>query len=159
MLNTKLRTKQATKAKGRVGGNQKPVTKTNMAISIDIDLAEQLRDMARLEDRSISYVIQKCVEGFLPVIKSVHAQNASFNLESMLNRVAAAVMTPDMRRCGVMPSTIELNEKGQVVIGLQRLKDEKGNPISIKSEDISEPNYVPRHVENDGMSVKTIKGM
>ena len=75
----------------------------------------------------------------------------------MLNRVAAAVMTPDVRQCGVMPSTVEFNERGQIIMTLQRIKDENGNIIPIKLEDISKPRYEPLFSETDEMTVKTVK--
>ena len=138
MSNTKLKTQQTAQPKSRIRAYQKPITKTNMAISIDIELSEELREVAKLEDRSISYVIQKCVEGYLPVIKSEQLQNGSFNLERMITRLAAAVTTPDMRRCGVKPSVINLNEHGQVVIDLQRTLDDNGNAIPVE-DDIAVP--------------------
>lgn len=149
--------KKKTKGKTQVRPYQRPVTKATTAISIDMKLADQVRELAGQQNESFSSIIQKCVEEYLPILKSQYAKDGTFSVERMLNRVAAAVMTPDMRQSGVMPSTVEFNERGQIIMTLQRIKDENGNIIPVRLEDISKPNYVPTHVEKDGMDVKTMK--
>ena len=134
----------------------RPITKTNMAISMDIELSKQLREVAKQEDRSISYIIQKCVQEYLPIIRSEYVKNESYCLEKMVSRLAAAVSTPDMRRCGVMPSNIEFNEKGEVIIGLKQLQDENGKPIPIKAGDISKPIPVVPVYEDDGLTSEEV---
>jgi len=156
VVNTKSGKKQ-TKEKTRISPYLRPVTKSCTAISIDIKLADQVRELAGLQNESFSSIIQKCVEEYLPVLKSQYAKNGSFNVQSMLNRVATAVMTPDVRQCGVMPSMVEFNERGQIIMTLQRIRDENGNVIPIKLEDITKPKYEPLFSETDEMTVKTVK--
>jgi len=144
-------------ARTRLSPYLRPVTKQCTAISIDMKLADQVRELAGLQNESFSSIIQKCVEEYLPVLKSQYAENGTFNVQSMLNRVAAAVMTPDVRQSGVMPSTVEFNDRGQIVMTLQRIRDENGNVVPLKMEDISKPAFVPMQAEKDDMNVKTVK--
>jgi hypothetical protein len=154
--NTKSGKKKTTE-RTRLSPYLRPVTKQCTAISIDMKLADQVRELAGLQNESFSSIIQKCVEEYLPVLKSQHAENGTFNVQSMLNRVAAAVMTPDVRQCGVMPSTVLFNERGQIVLTLQRIVDESGNIVPVKLEEISKPNYEPFCADRDEMTVRVMK--
>ena len=46
------------------------VTKKVMSMSLDLDLAERVREISDRSGRSMSYVIEKCVASYLPVMEN-----------------------------------------------------------------------------------------
>lgn len=58
----------------------KKITKTTLAVSVDIEVAEKLRQVARREERSVSQMVQRALVHYLPTVQCEnHIHNSKYN--------------------------------------------------------------------------------
>ena len=48
---------------------KKSITKTTLAVSLDIDIAEKIKQAAKQEERSVSQMVQRALVHYLPTIQ------------------------------------------------------------------------------------------
>ena len=95
-----------------------------------------MRELAEIEGCSISSLVQKCVQEYLPAIHSgLLEDDNTYRLDLLFGRITSAVTTSDMRKCGVRPVCINFDPSG-IKIELAQLRDEDGVPIPIETDDI-----------------------
>lgn len=110
---------------------KKPITKTTLAVSLDIEIVEKLKEVAKQEERSVSQIVQRALVQYLPTVQNEINESEQKVVEKFLNRMTAALTTCEMKKNGVEPSEISLEDGGRLVIRLQKNSDnntEVSNP-------------------------------
>ena len=49
---------------------KKNITKTTMAVSLNIEVAEKIKEIARMEERSVSQMVQRALVHYIPTIEN-----------------------------------------------------------------------------------------
>ncbi len=114
--------------------SKKSITKTTLAVSLDIEVAEKIKEMARNEERSVSQMVQRALVHYLPTIESEISDHEQKAIDHLVNRLAAVVSSPEVSRSGMTPTEIRLEDGGQVVIRLQP-NDEENQEAKDRAEE------------------------
>ena len=119
---------------------KKPITKTTLAVSLDIEIVEKLKEVAKQEERSVSQIVQRALVQYLPTVQNEISENEQKVVEKLLNRMTAALTTCEMKKHGVEPSEISLEDGGRLVIRLQKNADNNTEAANLETSlEKSEP--------------------
>ena len=71
---------------------KKSITKTTLAVSLDIDVAERIKQVAKQEERSVSQMVQRALVHYLPTIQCQVGVNEQLGTTPAINSMAATVL-------------------------------------------------------------------
>ena len=72
---------------------KKSITKTTLAVSLDIDVAEKIKQVARQEERSVSQIVQRALVQYLPTVQRNPCHLEPAAVEHSINALVSAVPT------------------------------------------------------------------
>ena len=64
----------------------KKITKTTLAVSVDIEVAERLRQVARREERSVSQMVQRALVHYLPTVQNENHHQTQPTVDRSINQ-------------------------------------------------------------------------
>jgi hypothetical protein len=70
---------------------KKAITKTTLAVSLDIDVAERIKQVARQEERSVSQMVQRALVHYLPTVQCETCHQEPPSVERSYNHLLATV--------------------------------------------------------------------
>jgi len=70
---------------------KKTITKTTVAVSLDIDVAEKIKQVAKQEERSVSQIVQRALVHYLPTVQCNPCHHEPAAVERSINSLVAAV--------------------------------------------------------------------
>jgi len=70
---------------------KKNITKTTLAVSLDIDVAERIKLVAKQEERSVSQIVQRALVHYLPMVQRNTCHHESVTKEHSINALVGAV--------------------------------------------------------------------
>ena len=70
---------------------KKNVTKTTLAVSLDIDVAERIKQVAKQEERSVSQIVQRALVQYLPTVQRNPCHLEPAAVEHSINSLVGAV--------------------------------------------------------------------
>lgn len=123
---------------------KREVTKKVLSITIDIELEKKLRLVAEKHDRSVSYIVERCVEEFLPVIEDPEMyrlventknpdSNPQEDMQAILGRIIDVTANDAFQQMGLKPASIRWDKEGMTVtLGEAHQKP----PISPEEEEL-----------------------
>ena len=114
---------------------KKAMRKPTLAVTLDPEVLDELKAVAKAEQRSVSQIVQWALIQYFPVIRGGMNDPNHYSLEKMIGRLYSALTTSDMLRCGVHPTQINLDPSGQIKIQLNQQLDENGTPKPLTLED------------------------
>jgi len=114
---------------------KKAMKKPTLAVTLDPEVLEELKAIAKAEQRSVSQIVQWALVQYFPIIRGGMNDPTHYSLEKMIGRLYSALTTSDMLRCGVHPTQINLDHNGQIQIQLNQQLDENGTPKPLTLED------------------------
>lgn len=111
-------------------------TKTTLAVSLDLEVIKKIKEIAQMEERSVSKIVQRALVHYLhrPTIENEVADNEQRAIDHLVNRITAAVSSPDVSRNGVTPAEIRIEDGGQIVIRLQTDSKETSEAVDRMEE-------------------------
>lgn len=133
---------------------KKAITKTTLAVSLDIAVAEKLKEIAKLEERSVSQMVQRALVQYIPTVENEVHDSEQKAIDCLINRLTAAVTTPEIRRQGIQPTEISLEDGGRVVIRLQPAGTQEDGQAGHSSQESSENAAGKPPVEASGLYEK-----
>ena len=143
---------------------KKTVNKPTLSVTLDPEVIEELKTIAKAEQRSVSQIVQWALVQYFPIIRGGMNDPNHYSLEKMVGRLYSALTTSDMLRCGVHPTQINFDPDGQIRIQLKQEVDENGKPRPITMNDdekgeseVEPPSQVPEQKPNPIFDVLTKK--
>jgi len=70
---------------------KKSITKTTLAVSLDIDVAERIKQVAKQEERSVSQMVQRALVYYLPTIQCNPCHHESAEVDHSTNSLTDPV--------------------------------------------------------------------
>jgi hypothetical protein len=117
---------------------KKAMKKPTLAVTLDPEVIEELKAIAKTEQRSVSQIVQWALVQYFPIIRGGMNDPSHYSLEKMIGRLYSALTTSDMLQCGIHPKQISLDQTGQIKIQLNQQTDESGNPKPLTFENDNE---------------------
>ena len=129
---------------------KKTINKPTISVTLEPEVIEELRAIAKAEQRSVSQIVQWALVQYFPIIRGGMNDPNHYSIEKMVGRLYSALTTSDMLRCGVHPTQINFDPDGQIRIQLKQEVDENGKPKPVTiydddetTENIAEPMPCP----------------
>jgi len=138
---------------------KKTINKPTISVTLEPEVIEELRAIAKAEQRSVSQIVQWALVQYFPIIRGGMNDPNHYSIEKMVGRLYSALTTSDMLRCGVHPTQINFDPDGQIRIQLKQEVNENGKPkpVTIYDENDDEttesntepqPSQVPEYKSN-----------
>ena len=70
---------------------KKSITKTTLAVSLDIDVAERIKQVAKQEERSVSQIVQRALVQYLRTVQRNPCHHEPAAVEHSINALVGAV--------------------------------------------------------------------
>ncbi|MCL2622897.1 MAG: ribbon-helix-helix protein, CopG family [Planctomycetaceae bacterium] len=86
-----------------------------MSMSLDIKLTERLKQAAKKEGRSVSYIVEQCIAKNLPLREREEVSmplKADENIDQMLDSLAGAPTVDWLQQMGLRPTSIRWDGMG-----------------------------------------------
>ena len=115
---------------------KKTVNKPTLCVTLDPKVIEELKAIAKAEQRSVSQIVQWALVQYFPIIRGGMNDPNHYSLEKMVGRLYSALTTSDMLQCGVHPTQINFDPNGQISIQLKQEVDESGKPKPLTLDDM-----------------------